>query len=70
MAPHRPAASSGWTHRQLAQKLASLGGPDVEKLEERLGLITQKLQKVNALYVEKLAWRAQVERRASSSSKR
>src|SRR5262249_33980293 len=51
-----------WTHRQLAQKLASLGGPDVEKLEERLGLVTQKLQKVNGLYVEKLSWRAQVER--------
>src|SRR3989475_4627778 len=66
-APHDGATPPGnleraWTHRQLAQKLASLGGPDVEKLEERLGLVTQKLQKVNALYVEKLAWRAQVER--------
>jgi very-short-patch-repair endonuclease len=65
--PHDGATPPGnleraWTHRQLAQKLAGLGGPDVEKLEERLGLVTQKLQKVNALYVEKLSWRAQVER--------
>ncbi|PYO02883.1 MAG: hypothetical protein DMD91_03015 [Candidatus Rokuibacteriota bacterium] len=51
-----------WAHRQAAQKLAGSSGADVEKLEDRLGSITQKLQKVNALYVEKLAWRAQVER--------
>jgi len=65
--PHDGATAPGnvgkaWTHRQSAQTLTSLGGSDVEKLEERLALVTQKLQKINALYVEKLAWRAQVER--------
>ena len=66
-APHDAAQPPGsldkaWTHRQLAQKLTSLGGLDVEKLEERLALIEEKGQKTNALYVEKLAWRSQVER--------
>src|SRR3989441_3378629 len=66
-APHDGAKLPGsleeaWAHRQAAQKLAGSSGADVEKLEDRLGSITQKLQKVNALYVEKLAWRAQVER--------
>jgi len=65
--PHDGATPPGnlgraWTHRQLAQKLASLGGADVEKLEERLGLVTEKLHKVNAFYVERLSWRAQIER--------
>jgi very-short-patch-repair endonuclease len=65
--PHDAAEPPGnldkaWTHRQLVQKLLSLGGLDIEKLEERLALIGEKLQKVNALYVEKLAWRAQLER--------
>src|SRR5262249_51300485 len=35
---------------------------DVEKLEERLAVLDEKGQKLNAQYVEKLAWRAQVER--------
>lgn len=66
-APHdtdRPPGSldKAWTHRQLAQKLSGLAGPDVEKLEERLAHLTEKLQKVNAMYVEKSAWKAQVER--------
>ena len=66
-APHDTDSPPGnlgkaWTHRQLAQKLIGLGGPDFEKLEERLAHITEKLQKVNAMYVEKSAWRAQVER--------
>ena len=39
-----------------------LGGLDIEKLEDRVALIGEKGQKVNALYVEKLAWRAQLER--------
>jgi very-short-patch-repair endonuclease len=65
--PHETAKLPGsldkaWTHRQLAQKLGSLGGPDFEKLEDRLVLVTDKLQKVNTMYVEKLAWRAQKER--------
>jgi very-short-patch-repair endonuclease len=65
--PHDAAKAPGnlpkaWTHRQVAQRLTSLGGSEVARLEDRLALITQKLQKVNALYVEKLAWRAQVER--------
>jgi DNA polymerase III delta prime subunit len=65
--PHDTAEIPGslnkaWTHLQLAQKLISLGGSNIEKLEDRLALITEKVQKVNAMYVEKLAWRAQVER--------
>src|SRR3989441_351388 len=65
--PHDAAEPPGnlekaWTHRQLAQKLLSLGGLDIEKLEDRVALIGEKGQKVNALYVEKLAWRAQLER--------
>jgi very-short-patch-repair endonuclease len=66
-APHDAAQPPGsldkaWTHRQLAQKLVSLGGVDIEKLEDRLALLAEKGQKINALYVEKLAWRSQVER--------
>jgi len=66
-APHDAAQPPGsldkaWNHRQLAQKLVSLGGVDIEKLEDRLALLGEKGQKINALYVEKLAWRAQVER--------
>jgi very-short-patch-repair endonuclease len=66
-APHDAAEPPGsldkaWTHRQLAQKLVSLGGVDIEKLEDRLALLGEKGQKINALYVEKLAWRSQVER--------
>jgi very-short-patch-repair endonuclease len=65
--PHDTAEAPGspdkaWAHRQLAQKLISLGGSDIEKLEDRVALVSEKLQKVNAMYVEKLAWRAQVER--------
>ena len=65
--PHDAAEPPGnldkaWTHRQLAQKLLGLGGLDIEKLEDRVALIGEKGQKVNALYVEKLAWRAQLER--------
>src|SRR5256712_11525338 len=52
-----------WTHRQLAQKLMGLGGLDIEKLEDRVALIGEKGQKGNALYVGKLAWRAQLERK-------
>jgi len=54
--------NKAWAHRQLVQKLISLAGTDIEKLEDRLAVVTEKLQKVNAMYVEKLAWRAQVER--------
>src|SRR2546427_306383 len=66
-APHdtnRPPGSldKAWTHRQLAQKLSGLAGPDVEKLEERLSHLTEKLQKGKAVDGEKAAWKAQVER--------
>jgi hypothetical protein len=54
--------NKAWAHRQLVQKLIGLAGTDIEKLEDRLAVVTEKLQKVNAMYVEKLAWRAQVER--------
>jgi len=65
--PHDAAEPPGnldkaWRHRQLAQKLSSLGGVDIEKLEDRLAAIDEKSRKVNALYVEKLAWRSQFER--------
>ena len=66
-APHDGAAPPGdpataWRFRVCEQHLAGLSKLDPDKVQERLDQARDELLSVTAMYVEKLAWRAQLRR--------
>ncbi|MEE8139114.1 MAG: AAA domain-containing protein, partial [Thermoanaerobaculia bacterium] len=53
---------AAWRHRQWEQVLKKLDQVDLDGLQRQLNTVTEELHEVTALYVEKLAWLAQLER--------
>ena len=66
-APHDCAELPGdpelaWRYRQWEQRLTAQAKVDLDQLQEKLDTVTERLFSVTADYVEKLSWRAQLQR--------
>ncbi|MEE8137424.1 MAG: AAA domain-containing protein, partial [Thermoanaerobaculia bacterium] len=53
---------AAWTYRQWDQQLAKIGQVDLDTLQNQLTTVRHQLHEVTGLFVEKLAWLAQIER--------
>lgn len=66
-APHdrgRPPGDpeAAWAHRQWTQALSERSDVDLSKLQVKMNKLAEQLQEATGEYVEKLSWRAQLER--------
>ncbi|NRA04392.1 MAG: AAA family ATPase [Myxococcales bacterium] len=55
-------ADLAWRYRQWEQRLTAQARVDLDQLQEKLDTVTERLFAVTADYVEKLSWRAQLQR--------
>ncbi len=55
-------ATAAWKYRHWQQRLDAVSQVDLDAVQRELTAVKEQLHEVSALYVEKLAWKAQLER--------